>query len=357
MNAAPLRLAVAGANPERGWFRDAHFPALQTLPGLAVHAVSARTQEIADAALKAFGAQTAYADSLAMARDPAVDVVVVTVKVPEHRAIVLAALAAGKHVYCEWPLGRDLAEAEEMAAAASQAGVHAAVGLQGANAAAVRHAAKLVREGAIGRPLNLRVVSSTAGWGTAAPPNYAYLQDRSNGATLATIAGGHTLAMIEAVAGPLEHVSACNSILQDQVKIIGTDEVVKRSCADHMLILGRHAGGCVSSVEIIGGANIPLRFELRGSEGTLEIAGHHPGGYQCGHLTITTNPPSPPQPDAPDAGLEGNPFNVAQLWAQFEGDIRSGTRSVPDFAAAVRLTRLLDAIEQASDQGRDVLVS
>ena len=357
MNAAPLRLAVAGANPERGWFRDAHFPALQTLPGLAVHAVSARTQEIADAAVKAFGAPTAYADSLAMARDPAVDVVVVTVKVPEHRAIVLAALAAGKHVYCEWPLGRDLAEAEEMAAAASQAGVHAAVGLQGANAAAVRHAAKLVREGAIGRPLNLRVVSSTAGWGTAAPPNYAYLQDRSNGATLATIAGGHTLAMIEAVAGPFEHVSACNSILQDQVKIIGTDEVVKRSCADHMLILGRHAGGCVSSVEIIGGANIPLRFELRGSEGTLEIAGHHPGGYQCGHLTVITNPPSPPQPDAPDAGLEGNPFNVAQLWAQFEGDIRSGTRSVPDFAAAVRLTRLLDAIEQASDQGRDVLVS
>ena len=167
---APLRLGIAGANPERGWFRDAHFPALKALPGLAIHAVSARTQEIADAARAAFGATTAYADSLALARDPDVDIVAVTVKVPEHRAIVLAALAAGKHVYCEWPLGRDLAEAEEMAAAARAAGIHAAVGLQGANAAAVRHAAQLVREGAIGRPLNLRVVSSTAGWGAAAPP-------------------------------------------------------------------------------------------------------------------------------------------------------------------------------------------
>ncbi len=356
MAALPLRLGIAGANVERGWFRDAHFPALGALPGFAIQAVSARTQEIADSAAAAFGAATAYADSLALARDPDVDVVVVTVKVPEHRAIVLAALAAGKHVYCEWPLGRDLAEAEEMADAARKAGVHAAVGLQGANAVAVHHAAKLVREGAIGRLLSLRVVSSTAGWGAVAPPNYAYLQDRTNGATLATIAGGHTLAMVEAVVGSFESVSARNSILLDRVEIIGTGETVERTCADHMLILGRHASGCVSSVEIVGGVNLPLRFELRGSRGTLEITGHHPGGYQCGHLTVTTTPPSEPQPDLPVPGLDGNPLNVAQLYAQLETDIRTGSRSVPDFAAAVRLTRLLDAIDAASDQGHEVAI-
>ncbi len=351
---APLRLGIAGANPERGWFRDAHFPALQRVPGLAVHAVSARTQAIADAAAAAFGASTAYADSLALAADPEVDIIAVTVKVPEHRAIVLAALAAGKHVYCEWPLGRGVAEAEEMAESARAAGVHVAIGLQGGNSPAVRHAAKLVQDGAIGRPLSLRVVSSTAGWGTAAPLNYAYLQDRSNGATLATIAGGHTLAMVEAVVGAFTNVSALNSILLDTITIIGSGETVARTCADHMLILGQHASGCVSSVEIVGGAAIPLRFELRGSAGTLEITGHHPGGYQCAHLTVTTEPPSPPQPALGVAGLEGNPLNVAQLWAAFEQDIRTGSRTVPDFAAARRLTHLLDAIDRASDQRREV---
>ena len=356
MGVAPLRLGIVGANPERGWFRDAHFPALTALPGLAIHAVSARTQDIADAARAVFGAKKAYADSLALARDPDVDVVAVTVKVPEHRAVVLAALTAGKHVYCEWPLGRDLAEAEEMAAAARAAGTHVAVGLQGANSPAVRHAARLVREGAIGRPLSLRVVSSTAGWGTAAPPNYAYLQDRRNGATLATIAGGHTLASVEAVVGAMESVSARNSILLDKVEIMGTGESVERTCADHMFILGKHASGCVSSVEIVGGVNLPLRFELRGSTGTLEIIGQHPGGYQCGHLTVTTSPPSEPQPDLPVPGLDGNPLNVAQLWAQFETDIRSGSRNAPDFDVAVRLTRLLDAIDLASDQGREVSI-
>ena len=353
----PLRLGIAGANPERGWFRDAHFPALQRVPGLSVHAVSARTGAIADAAAAAFGASKAYDDSLALARDPDVDIVAVAVKVPEHRAIVLAALAAGKHVYCEWPLGRDVGEAEEMAKAASAAGVHVAIGLQGANSPAVRHAARLVRDGAIGKPLSLRVVSSTAGWGTAAPPNYAYLQDRSNGATLATIAGGHTLAMVEAVVGGFARVNALNSILQDQITIIGSDETVKRTCADHMLILGQHLGGCVSSVEIVGGAAIPLRFELRGSAGTLQINGYHPGGYQCGHLTVTTEPPSPPQPELAVTGLEGNPLNVAQLWAAFERDIRSGSHTGPDFAAALRLTRLLDAIDCASDERREVTIT
>lgn len=357
MENRPLRIAFAGGNGDRGWARDAHIPALRALPGLTLHAVSARTQEIADRAAEAFGAAKAYADTLEMARDPVVDVVAVTVKVPEHRAIVLAALAAGKHVYCEWPLARDLAEAEELAAAARAAGTHVAIGLQGANALAVRHAARLVREGAIGRPLSLRVVSSTAGWGAVAPPHYAYLQDRRNGATLATIAGGHTLAMVEAVAGAYEEVSARNSILRDRVEIAGTGEVVARTCADHMLIHGRHASGCVSNVEITAGEDAPLRFELRGSEGVLEIRGHHPGGYQCGDLTVATSPPAEAQPASDLAGLEGAAINVARLHADFADDIRNGTRTVPDFDAAVRLTRLLDAIEVSSAQARTVALA
>lgn len=353
----PLKLAIAGANPERGWARDTHIPALRALPGIELYAVSARTQSIADAAAQAFGAAKAYGDSLEMAQDPDVDIVAVLVKVPEHRAIVLAALAAGKHVYCEWPLAVDSSEARELAAAARKAGVHVAIGLQGANAIAVRHAARLVAQGAIGRPLSLRVVSSTAGWGNVAPPHYAYLQDRKNGATLATIAGGHTLAAVEEVVGAFAEVSARNSILLQDVQIVGTDEIVKRTCADHMLITGKHVGGCVSSVEVIGGAAIPLRFELRGTDGTLEITGHHPGGYQCAVLTVGCDPEAQAQPAALVPGLQEAPVNVSQMWAQFESDIRNGTHTVPDFDRAVRLSRLLDAIELASDEKRTVAVS
>jgi predicted dehydrogenase len=121
-----------------------------------------------------------------------------------------------------------------------------------------------------------------------------------------------------------------------------------------MLIHGRHAGGCVSNVEIVGGEDTPLLFELRGSKGNLTIRGHHPGGYQCGDLEVTASGKAEPQPRTDLSGLNGAAINVAEVWQRFEEDIRSGSRTVPDFELAVRLTRLLDAIETASDEGRNV---
>lgn len=351
----PLRVAFAGANAERAWAKDAHLPAVRALPGLELVAVSARDQALAHKAAAAFGAPKAYGDSLAMVRDPDIDIVAITVKVPEHRAIVLAALEAGKHLYCEWPLGRDLAEAQDMAAAAKAAGTHVAIGLQGAHSGAMQHAAKLVREGAIGGPLSLRVVSPTAGWGREAPAFYAYLQDRKNGATLSTIAGGHTLAAMEAIVGAYTDLSAINSIRYPHMKISGTDESVERTSPDHVLVIGRHASGCVSSLEVVGGEARPVfLFELRGEAGMLTVEGHFAGGYQAGTLTLSADVPVALQPEPVVPGLKGPAANVAHLYAALERDIRTGARTVPDFDRAVRLTRLLDAIDTASDEGRRI---
>ena len=136
--------------------------------------------------------------------------------------------------------------------------------------------------------------------------------------------------------------------------IAGTGEMVERTCADHLLIHARHAGGCVSSIEIVSGDSTPLRFELQGTEGKLEITGGHPGGYQCGALTVTGPPGSAQQPVSDLSSLEGAAINVAELWRRFEQDIRTGSRTCADFAMAVKLHRLLDAIELSSDEGRNV---
>ena len=69
---------------------------------------------------------------------------------------------------------------------------------------------------------------------------------------------------------------------------------MERTCADHLLTFGKHASGCISSMEVVGGVtDVPFVFELRGTEGSLSITGGHPGGYQAGPLVVTTNPPSP----------------------------------------------------------------
>jgi len=107
-----------------------HVPAAQSLAGLELVAVASGSQPKADAAAKAFGAKAGYAYDKDLIRDTDV---VIAVRVPDHRELVLAAVAARKHIYCEWPLGRDLAESEDIAAAAQAAGVHVAIGLQNAS--------------------------------------------------------------------------------------------------------------------------------------------------------------------------------------------------------------------------------
>lgn len=348
----PIRIGIVGANAQRGWARDAHLGALRTMPDLyRIAAVSARDQAGADAAAAHFGADRAFGDTMEMVRSPDIDLVLVTVKVPEHREVTLAALAAGKHVYCEWPLGKDLGEAEEMAAAVP-AGIHAVVGLQGEQAPAIRTVAKAIADGAIGQVQLLRGFGSAAGWGEESPPHYAYLQDKTNGASLETIGGGHTLSALEKLVGPYVEVDARNSILRRQVRLSGTDEFVERTCADHMLITGLHRNGCVSNLEVIGGSpNRPAEFEIVGDKGWIRIVGATPGTCQIAKLSVEASVPLPPLPDPVGRDLSGAPVNIAESYAVLARDIAQGTFTLPDFGRAVRLTELLEAIDAASNTG------
>src|SRR5439155_1286642 len=86
--------------------------------GFSAHATPRR--ESADAAGKLFGVAAVYDNHQELVNSPTVDVVAVTVKVPHHLELVTAALEAGKAVYCEWPLGNGLKEAETLAALAKK---------------------------------------------------------------------------------------------------------------------------------------------------------------------------------------------------------------------------------------------
>lgn len=352
MTVERYKVGIVGANAKRAWAHDAHVPALRRMTDrFEIEAVSARSQALADEAGAAFGARRAFGDSIALVRDPEIDIVSVTVKVPEHRPIVLAALEAGKHVYCEWPLGRDLAEAEEMASAVTPDS-NVMIGLQALSSPAVQDAITLVREGALGTLRIARVFSPTGGWGRQAPPHYAYLQDKQNGATLETIAGGHTLAVIEHLVGNYLEVDARNSTLQKQVPIAGSDEIVERTCADHMFVLGLHEGGCVSTLEVVGNVAVrPFSFELVGDLGSLYLSSSHPGGFQVARIELQTKLAPSHQLKPRIDGVDDAPVNVGEAYLQFADDIAAGVQSKPDFNYAVRLTRLLEAIDLASSTG------
>src|SRR4029077_2371936 len=117
-----IRVGIIGASANRGFASIAHIPALRALPQFEITAVCTARRESAEAAARHYGVPLAFADPEELAQHPDVDLVTVSVKVPDHHRPVMAAIAAGKHVYCEWPLGRDTDEAVQLLDTAELAG-------------------------------------------------------------------------------------------------------------------------------------------------------------------------------------------------------------------------------------------
>src|SRR5439155_1764043 len=135
-----IRVGIVGATVTQGgsgWGDNAHVPALKALPDYQLKAVCTSHEDTAKASAAAFGAERGFHRFRDMAAHPEVDLIVVCVRVPGHRELVMAGLQAGKPVLCEWPLGKNLAEAKEMAGLASQRSVKTIVGLQARSGAEV----------------------------------------------------------------------------------------------------------------------------------------------------------------------------------------------------------------------------
>jgi predicted dehydrogenase len=274
-----------------------------------------------------------------------------------HRELVLAALNAGKAVYCEAPLGRTVAEAEEMASAAGS--VHTAIGLQGRLNPAVRRAAQLLSSGKIGRPFNARIVSATIGFGPELPSTHDYFNKTSSGANLLTITAGHTLDVVEAVLGPIIEVDAMTETLWPAVKLTDTGGHSVRETPDHIDVLGKTRSGAVFTADISGGVapeDARFTFEIRGSQGGLSLTGGHPYGFQAGDLKLTSNIQfAPPEKAAVSGGLMDPAINVAEVYAHLVRDIHAATHHTPGFAHALHNARLMEAVRRAAERGeRDV---
>lgn len=117
-----LRVGIVGANPDYGWVSGVHRPVVQSLPDYRLHGVCTTREESSRRAAAEFGAALSFMDSTALAEHPEIDVVAVCVRAPAHYEIAHAALAAGKHIYCEWPLAFSVAQADELARMAGIAG-------------------------------------------------------------------------------------------------------------------------------------------------------------------------------------------------------------------------------------------
>jgi predicted dehydrogenase len=357
-----IRLGLIGASVKGTWSARSHLPALKASSTVELTAVCTTKADSAEAARQAYGARLAFDDYRKMIASPEIDAVAVVVRVPSHYAPAKAALEAGKHVYCEWPLGRTTAEAMELTALARSKGLITAIGLQARVNPVLVYMKEQVEAGFVGEILAVKVSLMRDGV-LSRPSNRTWQRDAELGAHTLTIANGHTVDAMRFVAGDFRQLSAVVATQAKQWLDTGTGEMLDVTAPDNVLLSGKLANGAVASVHVgaIPFAGSGYRMEIYGRDGTLVALGEDSPqlsevflhGAKGGNKLEPT-----PVPErltfASPATPAGEAFNVGQMYTLFAQAIRGGKSRQPTFETAVDLHRLVDAIKRASDNGREV---
>jgi predicted dehydrogenase len=361
-----IRLGFIGANVRSNWASQSHFPALKASPDVELTAVCTTKPETAEEARIAFGAKLAFSDFHEMCASNEIDAVAVCVRVPLHYETTKAAIAAGKHVYTEWPLGKNTAEAEELAALARAKGVQTAVGLQSRVSPAFLYMKELVESGYVGEVLACHADCMRDG-ALARPAARTWQRDVTLGANPLTIANGHVIDALRFVVGNFSRVSCMVTTQAKQWLQTDTKKMVDVTSPDNILVSGKLASGAVASVHVaaVPWAGGGFRMVVYGRDGTLVATsdvssqrGEMPRvqsaqrSHELNDLTIPDRyfwvPPEFPR---------GDPFNVGQMYKLFADAVRTGNNQLPTFDTAVDLHRFLDTIRQSSDKGQELPVA
>jgi predicted dehydrogenase len=199
----------------------------------------------------------------------------------------------------------------------------------------------------------------------ARPSHRTWQRDAELGANTLTIANGHTVDAMRYVAGDFGRLSAVVATQAKQWLDTGTNTLLDVTSPDNVLLSGRLASGAVVSVHIgaIPFAGSGYRLEIYGRGGTLVATGEDSPQLTevflhgaKGNNTLAPIPIPERYTFAAPETPSGEALNVGQMYTLFARAIRGGEDDQPTFETAVDLHRLVDAIKQASDSGREVSV-
>lgn len=317
-----------------------------------------------------FGFSRSTDDWRALVADPAVDVVSITTPNAMHRPMAEAALAAGKHVWCEKPMGVTLADAEAMAAAAGER--ITLVGYNYLRNPAFSHARRLIAEGRIGRLFHLR------GW-----VDEDYQADgslpwtwrcRAADAGLGALGdiGVHLVSLLQGLGGPIvSAVAEAAAAYETRPMPEGGEGAVENEDLASALVrfeAGFH--GTMTISRAAWGRKGSLGFEAHGTNGMirfdqerlneLQLYVNEGAKGEAGFRTILTSGEHPPYGSfcpAPGHSLGFNDLKVIEA-AELLRALAGGEPAVPDFAQALEIERVAHAIARsAAEDGRRVAVS
>ncbi len=333
------------------------------------------TDALAESAAARFGFEKSTGDWRKLVADPTVDVVDITSPNLMHAEMALAAVAAGKHVYCEKPLAVTLAEAEAMTAAARKAGIKTMVAFNNIKTPAAMLAKRLIDHGDIGTPMRFR------GWfdqGFYNDPDLPFswrLTRKEAGSGALGDLGSHVIAVAQYLMGEAESVVAAEQTFfpTRPVPQGGSGYAAKAGAdaprarvenEDQIQTLVRFkngAGGVIEASRVAAGKVFGVYWEVSGTKGTiimdgerfneLKIARFDDPKPDRGFKTIYAGLQVPQYAaffgfDFAGGGLGYFDVKVIEVRDLIEGVARQSD-CYPNFAFGLENQRIIDAIERS----------
>jgi predicted dehydrogenase len=320
----------------------------------------------AERARERFGFARASTDWRELVADPSIEIVSITAPNILHKEMALAAIAAGKHVYCEKPLAASAAEAAEMADAAEAAGMVTQVGFNYLKNPMLALARSLIASGALGEVRTFRAVHAEDYLADAATAWSWRLDPAGGGGAMADL-GSHVVATARYLLGPI------TAVLGEVATVIGarphgqggeaTRAVEVEDVARAFVRFACGATGTIEASWIATGRKMQHDFEVYGSEGALvftqerlnELRFYDTRGAsgRRGFTTILAGPEHEPYGAfcvAPGHQLGFNELKAIEI-RDLVTAIAGGPAVGPDFREGFEVQRVVEAVYRSARAG------
>jgi predicted dehydrogenase len=367
--AAAIRIGLIGS----GFMGRAHSIALHSVAAtfgadFAVEcaALADNTADRAREAASSLGFARSTGDWRELVADPRIDVVDICTPNHLHAEMALAALAAGKHVYCEKPLALDIKESATVVEAARRAGVCNAIGFNYICNPMVQAARELIQAGEIGEVVGFNGHYIEDYMCDPRSPFTWRCERRLAGAGALADLGSHLINMAHVLLGPISRVSGVVRTVHKQRTETATGKVRNVENEDLANALIEFASGTPGTLyisRVAAGYKCGLAVQVVGTRGTVEFNQERMNELRLyraddatGRRGFRTILAGPEHPDygafcpAPGHGLGINDLKVIEVRNLLRA-IRAGTPASPDFAEGLRVQQVMTAIELAAASG------
>ena len=339
-------------------------PVFGDVPEIRLAHLAEADDALAERKAREFGFARGSGDWRALIADPGVDVVSITTPNRFHREMAVAALEAGKHVWCEKPMAPRLEDAEAMVAAQLASGKVAVLGYNYIQNPAIRHIRALLDEGAIGTVNHVRIEMDEDFMADPTAP-FQQRHEAANGWGAVDDFGVHPLSLIRTLFGGVAKVmcdmakpyptrSAEGGERAVEVYDIATVLVRLENGASGLIALSRTAWGRKGriAIQIVGSKGAIAYDQERFNEFQLYLASER--STEQGFRTVLSGPQHRPYDrfcPVPGHGLGFNDLKTIEC-RQLIGRMRGEGGVAIDFEEGILIERTVAAMARSFEEGR-----